>query len=123
MRSHPLPSRGGVLALQASFLRPFGSKRPLVERGRARGGVCNISNTLSAKKSSCCTDGIGLSCDAIYVTPSVQHVSFCHLGLLCKSFLARNLWFPAEKPMVSRQETFRTHAALKLQDSHMGRNP
>ncbi len=29
MRSHPLPSRGGVLALQASF-------------GRARGGVCNF---------------------------------------------------------------------------------
>ena len=35
------------------------------------------------------------------------------------SFLPRNLWFPAEKPMVSRQETFKTHAAMKLQDSHM----
>ncbi len=48
---------------------------------------------------------------------------FFHPGLLCKSFLPRNLWFPAEKPMVSRQETFKTHAALKLQDSHRGRNP
>ncbi len=37
MRSHPLPSRGGVLALQASF-------------GRARGGVGNGCNILSAKK-------------------------------------------------------------------------
>ncbi len=33
----PLPSRGEVLALQASF-------------GRARGGVCNVCNILSAKK-------------------------------------------------------------------------
>jgi len=32
-----------------------------------------------------------------------------------RSFLPRNLWFPAEKPMVSRQETFKTHVALKLQ--------
>ena len=39
-----------------------------------------------------------LSCDAIYVTPSVQHVSFCHLGLLC-------IRFPAEKPLVSCRET------------------
>ncbi len=37
MRSHPFPSRGGVLALQASF-------------GRARGGVCNVCIILSAKK-------------------------------------------------------------------------
>ena len=29
-----------------------------------------------------------------------------------KVFLPRNLWFPAEKPMVSRQETFKTHVAL-----------
>jgi hypothetical protein len=45
---------------------------------------------------------------------------FFHLGLLCKGFLPRNLWFPAEKPMVSRQETFKTHAALKLQDLNRG---
>jgi hypothetical protein len=31
-----------------------------------------------------------------------------------RSFQPRNLWFPAEKPMVSRQETFKTHVVLKL---------
>jgi len=41
------------------------------------------------------------------------------IGII-KSFQPRNLWFPAEKPMVSRQETFKTHVALKLRDSHHG---
>jgi len=45
---------------------------------------------------------------------------FAIWGFYALGFLPRNLWFPAEKPMVSRQETFKTHAALKLQDSHMG---
>ncbi|MCR4957351.1 MAG: hypothetical protein K6B13_01905, partial [Prevotella sp.] len=31
-------------------------------------------------------------------------------GFYALGFLPRNLWFPAEKPMVSRQETFKTHA-------------
>jgi len=48
---------------------------------------------------------------------------FAIWGFYALGFLPRNLWFPAEKPMVSRQETFKTHAALKLQDSHMGGNP